>query len=216
MKDYYSTLGVAKDANKDEIKKAFRKLSREFHPDLNPNNKEAEEKFKKINEAYSTLSNNKKRHEYDMYSSADRNVNYGRPTFEDMFEGFGINFDDFFGGRTQRRARQSVDEVVINLEIPLADIKGGCERILNINNKITCDPCDGSGGEDTIVCLKCNGRGIISVTKRMGTMTFSSNTPCGVCHGQGRIIKKICKKCDGLGIINIKESYKIKLTSEKI
>ncbi|MDP3726535.1 MAG: molecular chaperone DnaJ [bacterium] len=216
-KDYYTVLGVEKNANKEEIKKAFHKLARKYHPD----NKSAgdEQKFKEINEAYQVLSNEKRRGEYDSYG----HVFQGGQGFEgfssfsgftDGFQGFDINdiFSDFFTGGRERVKRGR--DISVDLEIPFRDAVFGTDRTVLLTKTSVCDSCQGSGAETGTMlqkCMTCNGQGRFQETKASFFGSFMSVKECSVCRGKGEVPKKTCTLCRGVGIIRKQEEIPIKI-----
>lgn len=201
MKDYYEILGVPRNATEAEIKKAFRSLALKYHPDRNPGNKEAEEKFKEINEAYSVLSDAEKRANYDRYGTAE-GVGTGfdaftGTAFTDIFEDI---FGDFFGAFTgQRRPRPTKGEdLKFDLEITLEEAAFGAEKEIEVPRWERCDTCNGSGarpGTGPVHCPNCGGTGQI----RFQQGFFSITRTCNKCNGQGRIINNPCPSCKGKG-----------------
>lgn len=207
-KDYYKTLNVGKDASQDEIKKAFRKLARKYHPDLNPGDKTAEEKFKEINEAYAVLSDPQKRAEYDR----------GGTTFEN-FEGFkdfnfreAFNFGDIFSNifDTESRAEPRYakgDNLSASIELSLEEAFTGVTRTMTFTRTVDCDVCYGSGAENYQTCDKCKGTGSFKASKGF----FKMSQPCSECAGTGKKITSICKKCAGRGKILQTETINVKI-----
>jgi molecular chaperone DnaJ len=206
-RDYYGILGVARNASEEEIKKAFRKLAIKYHPDKNPGNKEAEERFKEINEAYAILSDGEKRRAYDMFGHAGVGTgaegfrrppgfdfDFGQGGFNDIFSDI---FEDFFGGstRTRRRAERGAD-LRYDLEISFEEAIFGKEIKIRIPRWETCSDCRGTGaksGSSIKTCPTCKGAG--QVRYQQGFFTISRT--CGHCHGEGRIISEVCPKCRG-------------------
>lgn len=210
-KDYYEALGLKKGASDDEIKRAFRKLAIKYHPDKNQGNKEAEEKFKEINEAYQVLSDPEKKARYDQYGSADFNGGFGGAgggfggfDFSDM-GGFGDIFDSFFGGggSAQRRngpKRGSDLEYTINLTFEEAVF--GTKKEISITRNETCETCHGNGAEpgtSAKTCPHCGGTGQVRVQRQTPLGSFVSTSTCDKCHGTGKIIEKPCHTCKGKG-----------------
>lgn len=209
--DYYEVLEISRNADSSEIKKAYRKLALKYHPDRNQGNKEAEEQFKLINEAYQALSDPEKRSVYDRYGKSGLD-SQGFSHFSDMnsedimddlgsiFESvFGQGFGGFGGSRKSNNAKYSLDiETKVKLEFNEAVF--GCKKEIHYNYKEPCKTCDGTGSKDkkTQTCRHCDGRG--QVYYRQGFMTYSQT--CDICHGTGKIIKNKCKDCGGLGYID--------------
>ena len=209
-KEFYEILEISETATETEIKKAYRKKAMEFHPDRNPGNAEAEAKFKKINEAYATLSDPQKKANYDRFGSADGMGGFGG--FGGGFQGgfdpsdFGDIFSSFFGGGFGggRRHRADVGEdIEIRMKISLEDAIRGVTRKVEFERNISCETCHGKGG-DTETCSHCNGSG--HVRERMQTVfgVMEQTRTCGECHGTGEKIIHECKTCHGSGKISEK------------
>jgi len=212
-KDYYNILGVSREASEEEIKKSYRKIAMQYHPDRNPGNKEAEEKFKIASEAYEVLRDPEKREIFDHYGVEGlRGTGFtGFRGFEDIFSTFGDIFEDFFGfGTTARRrskARQGAD-LRYDLKISFYDAAFGKETDINIPKDVLCETCNGTGakpGTHPANCPNCKGTG--QVTRSQGFFTIS--TTCSQCRGEGKFIPHPCKECRGLG--KIKRNKKIQL-----
>ena len=205
--DYYSILGVQKGCSSDEIKKAYRKLAMQYHPDRNPGDKAAEEKFKSINEAYSVLSDDKKRQQYDqmghqMYTQGGGGGMGGmRP--EDIFSsvfGNGDFFSSFFGGGGRRRpdAPEPGEDFLYELRIGFEEAMFGVDKDISLNREESCSSCHGSGAEPGTSrkkCPQCGGSG--QVTMSLGGLSIRQ--PCRACGGQGSILEKPCRTCRGTG-----------------
>ncbi len=223
-KDYYSILGVSKGASKDEIKKAFRTLAHKHHPDKAGGD---EKRFKEINEAYTVLSDDKKRAEYDTYGSAFSGGGGGNPygggfDFSNFAQGFGGNgqhfefdigdiFGDFFGGGRGGQAKRGRD-ISIDIELSFKEAVFGVKRQILFTKTGTCKSCDGSGakkGTETISCSKCNGAGKVHETKQTMFGAFSATRMCGDCAGRGRVPKEKCLECKGLGVVRREEDITI-------
>jgi DnaJ-class molecular chaperone len=193
-------LGVQKDASQDEIKKVYRKLAVKHHPDKGGD----PEQFKKITEAYTILSDNNKRKEYDNQSSGSRN--FGPPG------GFGDMFESFFtsGRQVQRPAPRSTEDREINfkLGVSLEQIKQGVKHKIKFNRNILCNSCKGSGGQSKSICRVCSGSGTESVSNGR----FIQQFPCRTCSGRGVTFVKICVYCEGNGVKQITESVTVKIT----
>jgi molecular chaperone DnaJ len=214
-KDYYKILGVSRDASEDEIKKSYRKIAMQYHPDRNPGNKEAEEKFKLASEAYEVLRDREKREIYDRYGIEGlKGTGFtGFRGFEDIFTAFGDIFEDFFGfGTTQRRrtrARQGAD-LRFDLKISFHDAAFGKETEIEIPKSVSCEICNGTGakpGTYPTHCPSCKGTG--QVTRSQGFFTISAT--CSQCHGEGKIIPHPCKECRGLGSVRKNKTIQIKI-----
>ena len=219
-RDYYEVLGVSKGASDDEIKKAYRKLAKKYHPDMNPGDKEAEAKFKEVNEAYSVLSDEQKRARYDQFGHAGVDPNYGAGGPGGGFGGFdmgdidlgdifgsffgGGGFGGFGGGGARRNGPQKGESLRANLTITFEEAAFGCEKEINLNRTEECDECHGSGcqpGTTAETCPDCRGTGVVRVQQRTGGFAFSSTAPCSRCRGTGKIIHTPCKACGGSGSV---------------
>lgn len=214
-RDYYEVLGVSKGATDDEIKKAYRKLAKKYHPDLNKNNPEAAEKFKEAGEAYEILSDKDKRARYDQFGFAGVDPNYGAGQggfsggfggFEDVDLGdiFGSFFGGGFGGARQNRANAPRQGESIRRSVVLSfeEAAFGCEKEITIDRVEKCTECGGTGaqkGYTPETCSTCHGTGTVQQTQRTPFGSFSTSSPCPNCRGTGKIIKKPCKKCRGTG-----------------
>jgi molecular chaperone DnaJ len=201
-RDYYETLGISREAGPDEIKKAYRKLAHQYHPDKNSGDPAAEERFKEISEAYEVLSNPEKRHAYDRFGIAG--PGRGFEDFGDFGAGLGSIFDDifegFFGGRTGRspRGAQRGADLRYNLEVRFEEMAAGTEREITIPRLETCAACRGTGakpGSQPVVCRACRGTGQVRFSQ--GFLTVSQT--CGQCRGEGRVVEHPCSTCRGLG-----------------
>ena len=219
-RDYYEVLGVSKGASKDEIKKAYRKQALKYHPDKNPGDKEAEEKFKEAAEAYEVLSNDDKKARYDQFGHAGMGNNmgggFGRDmTMEDIFSSFGDIFGDAFGGAFGSRRgggrSRSVNRgtnLRMKVKLTLEEFAHGAEKKVKVTKYVTCNTCNGSGAataSDVTTCTACKGTG--QTTRVMNTILGQMQTtaPCNVCGGDGKVITKKCHKCYGEGITQAEE-----------
>ena len=225
-RDYYEVLGVSKGASDDEIKKAYRKLAKKYHPDMNPGDKEAEAKFKEVNEAYSILSDSEKRARYDQFGHAGVDPNYGAGGPGGGFGGFDMGdidlgdiFGSFFGGgfggfggssSGRRNGPQKGESLRASLTITFEEAAFGCEKEINLNRTEECEACHGSGAEPGTTaetCPDCRGTGVVRVQQRTGGFAFSSTAPCSRCRGTGKIIHTPCKACGGSG--SVKKSKRV-------
>ena len=219
-RDYYEILGVPKGATKDEIKKAYRKQALKNHPDKNPGNKEAEEKFKEAAEAYEVLSNEEKRARYDQFGHAGMGNNMGggfggNMTMDDIFSSFGDIFGDAFGGGFSSRSRGGRSRHVnkgtnlrMKVKLTLEDFSKGAEKKVKVSKYVVCNTCGGSGAAtpaDVTTCSACKGTG--QTTRVMNTILgqMQTSAPCNVCGGDGKVITKKCHKCYGEGITQAEE-----------
>ena len=228
-RDYYEVLGVEKSASADEIKKAYRKMAIKYHPDKNPGDKEAEEKFKEAAEAYDVLSNPDKKQRYDQFGhagvggAAGGGFNAGGFSMEDIFSQFGDIFGGHFGGFSgfggfgggSRGARvQRGSDIRIRVKLSLKEIVHGVEKKVRINKMVQCPECHGKGAAseaDIKTCENCHGSGV--VTKVVQTMfgQMQSQGVCPNCNGEGKIIAKPCKKCSGTGLVKDSEEISFKI-----
>ena len=214
-KDYYKILGVSRDATEDQIKKSYRKIAMQYHPDRNPANKEAEERFKLASEAYEVLRDPEKREIYNRYGIEGlKGTGFtGFRGFEDIFSAFGDIFEDFFGfgttGRRRSRAQPGTD-LRYDLKISFRDAAFGKETEIEIPKNVICDVCNGSGakpGTYPTQCPSCRGTG--QVTRSQGFFTIS--TTCGDCRGEGNIIAHPCKECRGHRKVRKTKKIQIKI-----
>ena len=230
-KDYYKSLGVDKNASTDEIKSAYRKLAKKYHPDANPGDKTAETKFKEVSEAYAVLSDPQKRATYDQVGSSAFDGSQGsaynaadfdfseifKSAFGGGFGGFGgfeDLFGDFFGGGASR-ANASVkgNNVFAQVQIDLLEAIFGCKKIISISLDCVCDDCRGTGARPGTFpenCKKCGGSGRVHIQRQsmFGSISIQMST-CNVCHGTGKVIREKCQKCRGTGIIKQEKKLEI-------
>lgn len=227
-RDYYEVLGIDKSAGEDEIKKAYRKKAKQYHPDLNPGDADAEAKFKEVNEAYEVLSDSQKKARYDRFGHAgvDPNNGAGGGGFGGGFGGEGFDFGDigdifssFFGGGFGGSTRQSNpnaprrgEDIQTKVTVSFEEAAKGCKRTVDINRVDTCRECSGTGakaGTSPKSCPDCGGRGYVSVQKRTAFGVIASQEPCQKCRGKGRVIDDPCTKCHGSGRNSAKVSMDI-------
>ena len=215
-RDYYEVLGISKAASDNEIKKAYRKLAMKYHPDRNPDDKEAEESFKQATEAYEVLSDSQKRQIYDTYGHEGlKSRGYQGPDFEDIFSSFGDIFGDIFGfGRADsRRSRQGPmrgSDLRYDLSISFLDAVHGISKDVEIERPDTCWTCEGTGlrpGHKAETCQTCQGKG--QVVRAQGF--FRMSTTCPHCRGEGETIKDPCNDCDGAGLVKSKKKVSLKI-----
>lgn len=222
-RDFYDVLGVDKGASEDEIKKAYRKLAKKYHPDLNPGDKEAEAKFKEVNEAYETLSDGSKRANYDQFGHSATDSGAGG---FNGFGGFG-DFDDidlgdifnsFFGGfgssgrRSNPNAPRRGSDIEVTLNISFEEAAKGCVKNVNYYVQDTCKECSGSGAEKGTSpkkCPACSGKGRVTIRQRTAFGTMETTRPCDKCGGKGTIIDKPCHKCSGRGMVKESRSVEV-------
>ncbi len=227
-RDYYEVLGVSKTAAQDELKKAYRKLARKYHPDLNKDNPEAAEKFKECNEAYSVLSDEQKRAQYDQFGhAAFENGGMGGGPGAGGFGGFGgfggsgmeDIFDMFFGGqgrggRSNNAGPQRGADLRFDLEISFEEAAFGLEKEISLNRAEKCDHCHGDGaepGSKVETCPECHGSGYIRFTQNTMFGQMVNERPCSRCHGEGKIISNPCRECRGTGTVKKTKKLKVKI-----
>jgi molecular chaperone DnaJ len=215
-KDYYEVLGISRSASDNEIKKAYRKLAMKYHPDRNPDDKEAEESFKESTEAYEVLSDDQKRQIYDAYGHEGlKSRGYQGPDFEDIFSSFGDIFGDIFGfgradGRRSRQGPMRGSDLRYDLSVSFMDAGHGISKDIEIERPDTCWTCEGTGlrpGHKPEICQTCQGRG--QVVRAQGF--FRMSTTCPHCRGEGEIIKDSCNDCDGVGLVKNKKKVSLKI-----
>lgn len=217
-KDLYEILGINRNASENDIKKAYKKLALKYHPDRNPGDKEAEEKFKEISGAYAVLSDPSKKQQYDMYGTIDgMNPNDAGFNFEDLFKhmsGFGDMFGDFFGGGNFGRSQQSeprkASSIKIQIPLTITDIFNGYNHEVEYNCELRCKECNGTGGTGIETCQHCHGTGMITDVRRTGFGVIQQSHVCQYCGGSGQTIKNKCSKCNGSGIIQGKKKTWVK------
>lgn len=216
-RDYYEVLGLQKGADEASIKKAYRTLAKKYHPDMNPGNAEAEQKFKEVNEAYSVLSDPDKKAKYDQYGHAafEQGAGAGYSDFGD-FGDIGDIFSSFFGGGFgggfggssggRRNAPTRGEDIGIRITLTFEEAAFGTKKDISYNRIQKCDDCGGSGarkGTNAETCSACRGTGQKRVMQRMGGMQFQTTVTCDSCRGTGKIIKEPCPNCRGTGYVRI-------------
>lgn len=210
QKDYYKTLGVEKTASQDEIKKAFRRLARKHHPDVNPGSKPSEEKFKELNEAYTVLGDEQKRKEYDNTGKANFDFGSGgwqggrAPAYEDIFE---FGFGDIFGGSQGNRMPQKGGDLIATMEVTLEEAFTGTTKKMTYSREVPCTECAGSGAMETKTCERCKGTGKSSASR--GFFNIAQN--CPACSGTGKRAVKACANCRGEGAYHKSDSINVRI-----
>ena len=219
-RDYYEVLGVSKGASDEELKKAYRKLAKQYHPDMNPGNKEAEAKFKEVNEAYEVLSDKEKRAKYDQFGHAGVDPNFGGGggfggfdmgdiDLGDIFGSFfGGGFSGFGGQQQRANAPQKGESLRANLSVTFEEAAFGCEKELELTRTEICDACHGSGcepGTTAETCPDCRGTGVVRIQRGAGGFAFSTTAQCSKCRGTGKLIHSPCKVCGGAGSVRKKK-----------
>lgn len=228
-RDYYEVLGVERNANADEIKKAYRKAAIKYHPDKNPGDKEAEDKFKEAAEAYDVLSNPDKRARYDQFGHAGMSGAAGGGfggggfgggfSMEDIFSQFGDIFGGHFGGfggggRSGGRRVNRGSDIRVKVKLTLAEIANGTTKKLKINKTVACDKCGGTGAKDSSsysTCSTCNGSGYVTRVENTFFGRMQTQGVCPTCGGEGKIITAKCDKCGGNGTVRGEEVVEIKI-----
>lgn len=225
-RDYYEILGLQKGASDEDIKKAFRKLALQYHPDRNPGNKEAEEKFKEINEAYQVLSDPQKKSQYDQFGTTDFSgggfdaSNFGGGFDFSDFGGFGDIFDSFFGGsgsgssRKRRNGPERGSDLEYNINLSFNEAIFGVEKEVAINRSEKCEVCGGTGakhGSHPKTCDKCGGTGQIRTQRSTPLGSFVSMSTCDKCGGKGTVISDPCSSCGGTGKVRKQRRIKVKI-----
>ena len=224
-RDYYEVLGIQKGASEDEIKKAYKKLARKYHPDMNPGDKEAEEKFKEVNEANEVLSDPEKKARYDQFGFAGVDPNYGAGAgggaygggfdFGDLGDIFGSFFGGGFGGqRRNPNAPQRGESIRASVSISFTEAAFGCEKSVTIERSEQCPTCKGSGcapGTTPEICPDCHGSGTVQTRRQTPMGVFASNGPCRKCGGTGRLIHQPCSDCRGSGAVRKRRTIKVNI-----
>ena len=226
-RDFYEVLGVEKGASAEDIKKAYRKAAMKYHPDRNPGDKEAEEKFKEVGEAYEVLSDDDKRSRYDQFGHAGVDPNYGAGPggagygsgfggFGDFGDIFGDIFGSAFGGgrsaRSQNAPRRG-ENVGARLDLTFEEAAFGCEKEVTVGRIENCGNCKGTGSADGVIetCSQCRGSGQVRTTQSFMGMTMQSTTVCPTCSGRGKMVKNPCSQCRGKGKVRRNQKIKVKV-----
>ena len=221
-RDYYEVLGLSKGATDDEIKKAYRRLAKQYHPDMNPGDKVAENKFKEVNEAYDVLGDPDKKAKYDQYGHAafDPSSGFGGGGFGGGFgfDGFDISdiFSNIFGGGSSRRQNGPVrgEDIRYRLTLSFEEAVFGCKKEISYQRVQKCPECSGSGaakGTSAKTCPDCQGRGQVKVQQRTPFGVMQSTTTCSKCRGTGKIIETPCKNCRGSGFVKASKKLEVSI-----
>ncbi len=228
-RDYYEVLGISKSASDDEIKKAFRKMAKKYHPDANPDNKEAEQKFKEVNEAYEVLSDPQKKAQYDQFGHAafeqgggPGGFSYGGAGFDmgdigDIFNMFGFGGSGFGGGfssGSRKNGPQRGADIGVSIQISFEEAVFGTTKEISINVMDTCETCHGTGakpGTHAETCKKCNGTGQERVTQQSIFGMVQSVRTCSACGGTGKTIKDPCPSCKGKGKVKKNKKFEVNI-----
>ena len=227
-RDYYEVLGVDKNASEDDIKKAYRKIAIKYHPDRNPGNKEAEEKFKEAAEAYDVLHDPQKRQQYDQFgfdgpagmggfggfSGGGFSMDDIFSMFGDIFGGHGSGFGGFSSGRGRAQYRGS--DLRLKVRLSLQEISTGVTKKFKVKKDVTCSHCHGSGAENgsaAETCPTCHGSGVVTRTTQSIFGMMQTQSTCPTCNGEGKVIKNKCRECSGSGVVKGEEVVEIKIPS---
>ena len=222
-RDYYEVLGVSKNADEAEIKKAYRALAKKYHPDMNPDDPNAEAKFKEASEAYAVLSDADKRRQYDQFGHAAFDgaagggaggFDFNSADFSDIFSDL-FGFGDFFGGgrRAQKSGPRRGQDIIQRVHITFEEAIFGCEKEIEVNVKEECKTCKGSGakhGSSPETCPTCKGKGQVVVTSNSLFGQIQTVQTCRECGGKGKIIREKCVECRGTGYTTIRKKYAVK------
>ena len=222
-RDYYESLGINKGAGDDDIKKAYRKMAKQYHPDVNPGDAEAEARFKEVSEAYEILSDPEKKDRYDRFGHAGVDPSYGGGA---GYSGFGGGFDDlgdilssFFGGgggrsTRSRNAPRTGESIGAEVAVTFEEAAFGCDKDVTVMRVESCDTCEGTGaadGSNPEKCSECGGTGTVTSSQRTVFGVMQSTADCPKCQGRGKIIKNPCSKCKGAGRVRKKKTINVKI-----
>lgn len=227
-RDYYEVLGIDKNADEATIKKAYRQMAKKYHPDLNPGDKEAEAKFKEVNEAYEVLSDSEKKARYDQFGHAGVDPNFGAGAgggnpFGGGFDGFDVGdiFSSFFGGgfggggrRSNPNAPQRGADISASVVLSFEEAAKGCTKSVKLSHSEQCPDCNGSGakpGTSASTCGDCHGTGYVTTIQRTAFGQMQSQRPCPKCGGKGKVIPSPCPKCGGRGRVRVNVEHKINI-----
>jgi len=226
-RDYYEVLGVSKGASEEELKKAYRKMAKQYHPDLHPGDAEAEAKYKEVNEAYEVLSDSEKRSKYDQFGHAGVDPNFGAGGgFGGGFDMGDIDLGDIFGsffgggfggggfgGQQRANAPKKGESLRANVTVSFEEAAFGCEKEVSTQRIESCAACNGSGSADGVMetCTQCGGRGQVRSVQNFMGMQMQSTTTCPQCSGRGKIIKTPCTTCKGKGKVRRNKKVKVKV-----
>ncbi len=219
-RDYYEVLGVSKDSSADDIKKAYRRLAKKYHPDMNPGDAEAEKNFKEVNEAYDVLSDSDKKAKYDAYGHAAFDPAAGGGAGFGGFGDFGFDFGDIFGnifgggGSTRRNGPVRGDDVNVRVVLTFEEAAFGVKREVSYNKVQKCSSCGGSGAEKGTspkTCTSCGGTGQVRVQQRTPLGYMQTTKACDACRGTGKIIEKPCSDCRGSGYVKVAKKLEVNI-----
>ena len=222
-RDYYEVLGVSKGASDDELKKAFRKLAKQYHPDLHPDDKECEAKFKEVNEAYEVLSDPDKRAKYDQFGHAGVDPNFGAGQgggfggfggMDDILNSFFGGFGGFGGRQANPNAPRQGDDIEARINIDFMEACKGVKKSVRLNKMEQCSDCLGTGaqpGTSPKTCPDCNGTGQVRITQRTPFGNISQQSRCNRCGGKGKIVDTPCKSCSGKGMVRKASTREIEI-----
>ncbi len=210
MKDYYAILGISPSSSEREVKQAYRKLAKKYHPDMNPDNPEANERFKEVSEAYNVIGSPESRADYDYHRSGGSSHHR---SFEDLFSNLGFNpFNGRGFGMPHMDPRDPPPVDKIHLELTMDEIRRGGKTLpLKLRINRTCIVCNGRGGEHVEVCHGCAGTGQRHRLQNHGSMVIKTSEPCTLCHGRGKLISGLCHPCHGSGKTSVLEEYNVKI-----